>query len=60
MREKTCILLVGWGISICGDAPSFVKTLTVLMVTTFPMWSTGYPVELSVVSAAVVSNIGSP
>ena len=40
MREETCIGMVGQGVALGGDVLSFVDPSAVVMVTTFPMWST--------------------
>ena len=52
--------MVGWGVALCGDAPSFENLLSVVVVTIFPMWLTGIPVELIAMTALMASNIGSP
>ena len=60
MRAENIIVMVGWGIDLGDDAPAFGNPPPVVMVTTFLMWSTGWPAELSVMTALLAPNIGSP
>ena len=51
--------MAGWSMALGGDSPSCGNPLAVVMVITFPMWSTGWPTELSLITPPVVSKIGS-
>ena len=41
IRVATRIGINGWGVYFGGDAISFGNPLSVFVVATFPMWSTG-------------------
>ena len=51
--------MAGWGVSIGGGSLTLGNISSVVMVTTFPVWLTGQPMALIVMTAPVASNIGS-
>ena len=55
-RAATCAGMSVWGVSIGGDASSFVNPSAGVMVNKFLVWLTVYPAELSVITARWCQN----